>query len=170
MIWQKLKAVVQVSGSLSPQQPNHSFSSWLVLLIKIWKYSVHFSFALTCSFFMLTYGTETVGTSSDDSSGEEEDDDEENGDSGKKCTFKTAPSECFSISTRVLQGSIFLTSARIRKATYQNRPVAGHCVHQPVAVNEKTCNQTQNKRAEKVTCTVALYFSHTFQFIFINHS
>lgn len=42
---------------------------------------------------MLTYGTETVGTSSDDSSGEEEDDEEENRDSGKRRTFKTALSE-----------------------------------------------------------------------------
>lgn len=37
---------------------------------------------------MLTYGTETVGTSSDDSSGEEENDEEESGDSGKRRTLK----------------------------------------------------------------------------------
>lgn len=37
---------------------------------------------------MLTYGTETAGTSSDDSSGEEENDEEESGDSGKRRTLK----------------------------------------------------------------------------------
>lgn len=91
-------AEIESSGS-GKRQPLATTAK-LFFFPRGWFYSskignVHFSFALTRPFFMLTYGTDTVGTSSDDSSGEEENDEEESGDSGKRRTLKLLRQSAF---------------------------------------------------------------------------